>query len=109
MSIIIKTIFDRNAMTIEQFIKNKMDNLKYQPFGDFETDQNYEMATICQTLKEIFDNGSIQKIGFMKNVEGGLTIDYTSENTPHRFIMGFTELGAWIEFHAPINTQELPF
>jgi len=41
----------------------------------------------------------IVDIGFVKGVEGGLCIDYKEEKQVKRCILGFNELGMWIEWH----------
>lgn len=50
---------------------------------------------------EKLKNKKIIEIGFIKGVpiEGGLAIDYEDDNKIKRIVMGFTELGAWIQWH----------
>ena len=44
--------------------------------------------------------GLVTDIGFIRKpgVEGGLVIDFIKDNTPHRIIYGFNDLGFWKEF-----------
>lgn len=40
---------------------------------------------------------TIKDIGFVSGVEGGLAIDYMNKGIDYRVILGFTELGMWVE------------
>lgn len=53
---------------------------------------------ISEIVTDIFENGIVQKIGFIDDLEGGLAIDYYDKSIEKecRFVMGFTELGCWV-------------
>ena len=50
----------------------------------------------------------IVNIGFIKgcDIEGGLAIDYRVKGGVKRCVLGFTELGMWIEWHGEIKEQK---
>ena len=58
---------------------------------------------VVSTLHEIITNHKIINTGMIHGVEGGLTIDYIDlhSNKECRFILGFTELGCWVECNSP--------
>lgn len=49
---------------------------------------------------------TICDIGFFRGVEGGLAIDYKENNKENRVILGFTELGMWIQHNGPKSCQK---
>lgn len=74
--------------------------------GDVKMDRkklaNAELSLDNQTKDfEKLKNKKIVDIGFIKGVsiEGGLAIDYEDAGEIKRIVMGFTELGAWVEWH----------
>lgn len=80
---------------------------------DIETQKHLEISTatlyyknVSERLKEIVMNHDITliDIGYIDEVEGGLCIDYKhrSKDYHSRLVIGYTELGEWIEFDSDL-------
>ncbi len=60
---------------------------------------------VSSVLQEVLMAGyTIIDIGFVREVEGGLCIDYQKPGVSFksRLIVGYTEIGEWIELHSDI-------
>lgn len=60
---------------------------------------------VALALQEVLMSGNtIIDIGFVDKVEGGLCIDYKKPtvNFNSRLIIGYTEIGEWIELHTDL-------
>lgn len=80
---------------------------------DIETQKYLEIATatlfykkVSERIKEIIMNPDITvlDIGYVDEVEGGLCIEYKhrSKDVHSRLVIGYTELGEWIEFDSDL-------
>lgn len=80
---------------------------------DFETQKYLETATatlyykpVSERIKEIVMNPDITilDIGYIDEVEGGLCFDYkqNGKSFTSRLVIGYTELGEWIEFDSDL-------
>ncbi len=54
-------------------------------------------STFTLPLKKLL-NDSVSDVGFVDHTEGGLAFDYTLDGNEYRLILGFTELGMWLEY-----------
>ncbi len=73
--------------------------MKYNPFTNINN-------TCGDTRLQDLKGATIVNIGFHPDVrEGGLTIDYIRHKEFHtrRMILGYTELGLWVDFQEDIG------
>lgn len=68
--------------------------------GDLSFQTNDHNPTDIPELGELM-GARIVNIGFLPSeTEGGLTIDYTHDECEiKRIVLGYTELGTWIQWH----------
>ena len=54
-------------------------------------------AEVLKVLKQMI-GATITDAGFIKEAEGGLTIDFVKDNKKMRFVMGYNDLGEWVKY-----------
>lgn len=61
-----------------------------------------------QTLPELDSlvGATVLDVGFHPLMdEGGLTIDYSKDGEIRRIVLGYTELGLWVEYDGPMDLK----
>ncbi len=84
---------------IEVNFKQKLRKTRPNLFGDTHDD-------FIKSMDDLI-GANIINIGFVNNIEGGLTFDYIKDGDRKRLVLGYNDLGEWIQWHDNLPTSEI--